>query len=871
MLRVIIASAMVVLLLCGAQAATLRSSHASKWILDDARTRSGVSSETTNVKIFFPLRMDRVDSDLGSHDVSSALEQMRRVAGPPAKAMNTLLKWIESAVGVDHKCTAHWDHIACEGIAVRHVAALFNCTMVFVRSKRSVARQHWVAADIIDEADLLARLPVAVRDVSPDGNFVIRGVLPFDPSARPRHHSKRKSERSRSLVALSDDESPNIHNWPLDPTTSAPVILDVFTQYQNVLDIVIALKCKGPGSSNPPALQVTPGSASWCSSGSSTPTSVTFSLIVNPFSGPAGSASTTSPIAIDTTMCRAANSTEWAFRMIPSASDIGFNVVCAFKVDSLPPMTLWQRYTMLATVQFGDGSSSPAARFQNYFQGRFFTDPQSYSTDGGVINFIGYQGATPARICELYGVPPQTPRAQRTGAAATIAQGVVEFTDVTEPGHGFFTEDLVTFMTNLSISDFLVSDLVTINGQANVFQGETSLDIELIMGVSPGVRTYLYNAEYGTGTTCAEYDCSFLTLLSDIAAGTGALGQQPASVWSISYGGPEEGMPIEYLESRFRALSGSGVTIVASSGDDGAGWDSEVTLVAEFPSSAPSVVGAGATAIVLDPVNGGTDGVSEIVCSDADLNVITSGGGFSPNFVSSSFQEAFVNSYIAPRRAALEARGAPSDVVDQLYPSSPAMQGTPDIAALGANIITVINQRIELLYGTSASAPILASIITRINIERLSRGQSTMRYFTEFAYGAKLNGTGAFVDVVSGSNCAAEYSGPLNGLLMSYNDTQCYAAGPGWDPVSGLGTVNYPALLAAALQWNPPAPPVTPSPTKSQSGSSSPSTSTAVVVGCAVGAAVVASALVLIVLRYRRASAQHSGSSHEAQYALYGN
>ena len=52
----------------------------------------------------------------------------------------------------------------------------------------------------------------------------------------------------------------------------------------------------------------------------------------------------------------------------------------------------------------------------------------------------------------------------------------------------------------------------------------------------------------------------------------------------------------------------------------------------------------------------------------------------------------------------------------------------------------------------------------------------------------------AFFDVVEGTNAIGRGTGPLE-----YG----YAAAPGWDPATGLGTPNFEKLLAAAMYAAP--------------------------------------------------------------------
>jgi len=73
------------------------------------------------------------------------------------------------------------------------------------------------------------------------------------------------------------------------------------------------------------------------------------------------------------------------------------------------------------------------------------------------------------------------------------------------------------------------------------------------------------------------------------------------------------------------------------------------------------------------------------------------------------------------------------------------------------------------LGGTSASAPVFASIITRINEERLAAGKTAVGFINPVLYA----NPGAFHDITIGSNPNCD-SGGFNASI-------------GWDPVTGLG------------------------------------------------------------------------------------
>ncbi|KAJ4361133.1 Tripeptidyl-peptidase sed1 [Didymosphaeria variabile] len=110
-----------------------------------------------------------------------------------------------------------------------------------------------------------------------------------------------------------------------------------------------------------------------------------------------------------------------------------------------------------------------------------------------------------------------------------------------------------------------------------------------------------------------------------------------------------------------------------------------------------------------------------------------------------------------------------------------AGRGYPDVSALGDKIAIVGNLRPLLIGGTSASSPLFASILTRINEERLEKGKKTVGFVNPVLYANPK----AFNDVTTGSN-------PGCGTIG-------FPAKKGWDPVSGLGSADYGRLRKVLL------------------------------------------------------------------------
>ena len=210
----------------------------------------------------------------------------------------------------------------------------------------------------------------------------------------------------------------------------------------------------------------------------------------------------------------------------------------------------------------------------------------------------------------------------------------------------------------------------------------------------------------------------------------------PPLVNSVSWGTTEQSMPSSTMSAfcnEAMSLASRGVTIVVSSGDNGvAGTGSSnacslYTCTADsgsninsaswsgtswtgkgyfpsFPATCPYVTSVGATM-------GPESGTAEIACQSNACyisgsnsgGVITSGGGFSTYFAQPSWQTDAVSYYFGNLTSAPESGYNRNG------------RGYPDISLIGVKYQVVVAGALYQLYGTSASAPVFAGMISLIN------------------------------------------------------------------------------------------------------------------------------------------------------------
>jgi kumamolisin len=231
---------------------------------------------------------------------------------------------------------------------------------------------------------------------------------------------------------------------------------------------------------------------------------------------------------------------------------------------------------------------------------------------------------------------------------------------------------------------------------------------------------------------------------------------------------------LDGLQQILQEATALGVTVCVAAGDDGSAdedqqhWDGKPHV--DFPASSPYSLACGGTTLAASSAPGSP---VEVVWNEGAQGGAT-GGGVSNFFSKPAYQSAI--NVPAPANPA-GGRGVP-DVAGDADPNS------------GYGIFLDGSQ--QTIGGTSAVAPLYAGLMARINQSLTTGGGNPVGYINPFLY-AQANSVGVFNDVTSGNN---DIYNQLNGE---------FAAGPGWDPCTGLGSVDGTKLLGALSQ--PPTPP----------------------------------------------------------------
>ena len=261
---------------------------------------------------------------------------------------------------------------------------------------------------------------------------------------------------------------------------------------------------------------------------------------------------------------------------------------------------------------------------------------------------------------------------------------------------------------------------------------------------------------------------------------------------SVSYGGPEifrAASELNLFSTTMIKLGAMGVTVLASSGDDGApnyivqGKPELCGFWPGFPASNPYVLSVGATqGLELDFKR-------ERACQSDTDGWVTTGGGFSQHYKRPAYQDTTVPAYLTKYNAKgpfVVPTMSPSPAVhtDDLVTKSRAYnaggRGYPDVSAAGLKYAVQVGGGGALVAGTSASSPVVAGMISLVNARRLAAGYPTLGFVNPALYAADPAAVG-YNDVVDGKNNCVQAD--------AHGVTVCCQEGfygtPGWDPVTG--------------------------------------------------------------------------------------
>jgi subtilase family serine protease len=331
--------------------------------------------------------------------------------------------------------------------------------------------------------------------------------------------------------------------------------------------------------------------------------------------------------------------------------------------------------------------------------------------------------------------------------------------------------------------------------------GEETLDVEAVHGTAPAASIL-----YAGASSCEDSDI--------LAAVNSVVDNDLAQIISNSYGNAGEVPAADAAEDHqtYLQAAAQGITVLFSSGDAGDNIDATGLRQPDYPAADPFVTAVGGTSLGV-----GNRGQYLFETGWGNKRSVLTDGAWTP------FPGTFRGG----------AGGGTSFVWDQpayqrgVVPASIANvngngphRAVPDLAMLGdPNTGYLVGQTQQFpdgtfkysqyrIGGTSLSCPLLAGIQAVANqIARRPLG-----FLNPAVY--RLAGSGAFKDIRSRGvtmgvvrvdfvNSADDTDGTITSL-RTLNDTGTIFTRPGYDDVTGVGTPNGAAYLAAVTR--PPAP-----------------------------------------------------------------
>jgi subtilase family serine protease len=316
--------------------------------------------------------------------------------------------------------------------------------------------------------------------------------------------------------------------------------------------------------------------------------------------------------------------------------------------------------------------------------------------------------------------------------------------------------------------------------------GEITLDVEWAHAIAPGAHIVLVLAK-------SNEDADILS------AAKYAVDHHLGDVISMSFGENESCLDPDLLlqyHDAFASATSQGITLLASSGDEGAAQTTcdgnSWVKAASHPASDPLVTGVGGTelhaarfcihsanpAINCDPTTHPAPGTydSEIAWNEPPGLVaegsLSTGGGFSVIFDEPPYQQGTLHG------------GKQRAVPDVAYS-----------AAVLHGVLTVFQGSFFLFGGTSAGSPQWAAI-TAIADQKAGHA---LGFLNSAIYQiGKVNKAypAAFHDITSGNNSVTEFDSnddPVNVIG--------FAAGAGWDATTGTGSPIETSLMDYLIQY----------------------------------------------------------------------
>jgi hypothetical protein len=338
---------------------------------------------------------------------------------------------------------------------------------------------------------------------------------------------------------------------------------------------------------------------------------------------------------------------------------------------------------------------------------------------------------------------------------------------------------------------------------------EVDLDQESILSTAPSAHQQAY---FAPNDGAASFNSVFAHVYDDVVGNRFATAKNPHIVAMSSSWGQCESITgrkaISTLEPILQSLTAAGVTVFASSGDAGI-YDcdsdpSDTTADVDYPGSSPSVISVGGSylhAKANKPNTGTNWSESEWSCSssfdcESQFGNGGSGGGRSGEAYSPGDSDSF-SGFAVPTYQRVAIDNAPfahntkrlvPDITADGAPRSGFVIRSSDAAQCGCSGTTTVG-------GPSLSSPVSAALLTNAWGDRgRNTGVGEIHGALYSAYHRSLS-----LSRTDPHRAARDITSGQNGARADRASDPSVFAQKGYDTVSGVGGVYWPALLPYVL------------------------------------------------------------------------
>jgi kumamolisin len=345
-------------------------------------------------------------------------------------------------------------------------------------------------------------------------------------------------------------------------------------------------------------------------------------------------------------------------------------------------------------------------------------------------------GILPAQIKTAYGFDGIY-KAGWTGKGEHIAIATYD---------GFYMSDITDYYKLIGLTTTPTVDQVTFNGTPAVNEdsaAETQLDAEFSGHMAPGASIHIFASAENSD---AGEEAMFTAILDD----------NRAKVANYSWGSCEPQTAAAHktaMDKIFARAVAQGVNIMVASGDSGNDGCQDGGTDADWPAAHPDVVGVGGTSLTLNTDN--------TIQAESGWN--NGGGGVSSLYDIPTWQTGALSTTSFKKRSFPDVAFNADNVMSgqAIWTHYGSSTGKPAWLTIG---------------GTSMAAPQWSGLLTLVNEARVAGKKTEIGFLNPVIYGASGAVTATILnDVTTGNNG--------------------YAAGTGWDAVTGLGSPQATGLL----------------------------------------------------------------------------